>query len=245
MLSLQAWQSARSMPCSSAHSRTAELARPPHEALVEAAGVAAVARLVGRGDQVVEAERLGEGGDHVDRRRGGQDQTMAVGSERGQALGGERGHELAERGDGPAAGGLHLFLVPSSGHPGGRPDEAHGEQVLPEAVVDGVQELVAGQGSAGGQDPLRHQGLVEHLARGVAQQGPVEVDEDGALGHGLSLKQLPFAPPARRAVAADGRPGERRAETSRKLGEGIAGGEGDPFSRLTRGRRGGIRFPVV
>ena len=187
MLSLQAWQSARSTPWSSRPLlHGAQLARPPHEPFVEAAGVAAVLGLVGGGDQVVEAEGLGEGGDHVDRRRRREHQAVPLGPEGGQALGREGGDQLAQGGHGPPARRLHLVLAPAPRHPGRRPDEAHGEEVLAQAVVDGVEELVARQRAPLGQHTLLHQGPVEHLARGVAQQRPVEIDEDGALGHGRS-----------------------------------------------------------
>ena len=162
----------------------AQLARPPDESLVEAAGVAAVLGLVGRGDQVVEAEGLGKGGDHVDRRRGGQHEAVALGPEGGQALGGEGGDQLAQGGDRPPAGGLHLVLAPAPGHPGRCPHQAHGEQVLPQAVVDGVEQPVAGERPPLGHHSLLHQGPVQSLARRAAQQGAVEVDEDGALRHG-------------------------------------------------------------
>ena len=135
-------------------SHGAQLARPPHEPLVEAAGVAAVLGLVGGGDEVVEADRLGEGGDHVDGRRGREHEAVTLGAEGGQALGGERGDQLAQRGHRPPAGGLDLVLAPAPGHPGGRPDERHGEQVLAQAVVDGVEQLVPRQRAPLGQHPL-------------------------------------------------------------------------------------------
>ena len=162
----------------------AQLAGPPDEALVEAARVAAVLGLVGGRDQIVEADGLGERGDHVGRRRRREHQPVALGPEGGQALRGERGDDLAQRGHGPPAGRLDLLLVPALGHPGGRPHQAHGDEVLAQAVVDGVEELVARERAALGQHSLLHEGTVEDLARGPAQQGAVEVDEDGAFRHG-------------------------------------------------------------
>ncbi len=109
---------------------------------------------------------------------------VALGPEFGQALGGERGDDLAQRGDGPPAGRLDLLLVPAPGHPGRRPHQAHGDEVLAQAVVDRVEDLVARQRAPLGQHSLLHEGTVEDLAGGPAQQGAVEVDEDGALRHG-------------------------------------------------------------
>ena len=89
----------------------AQLPRPPDEALVETARVPAVLGLVGGGDQVVEADGLGEGGDHVGRCRRGEHQPVALGPEGGQALRGEGGDDLAQlrtppagRPPGPAPG---------------------------------------------------------------------------------------------------------------------------------------------
>ena len=162
----------------------AQLAGAPDEALVEAAGVAAVLDLVRGRDEIVEAQGLGERGDHVGRRRGREHQAVTLGAELGQALGGERGDDLAERGDGPPAGRLDLFLMPAPGDPGGRPHQTHGHEVLAQAVVDRVEDLVAGQRAPLGQHSLLHEGTVEDLAGGPAQQGAVEVDEDGAFRHG-------------------------------------------------------------
>ena len=162
----------------------AQLAGAPDESLVEPARVTAVLGLVGGRDEIVEAEGLGEGGDHVGRGRRREHQPVARGPEIGQALGGERGHDLAECGDSPPTGGLDLFLVPALGHPGGRPHQTHGEEVLAQAVVDHVEDLVARQRAALRQHSLLHEGTVEDLARGPAQQGAVEVDEDGAFRHG-------------------------------------------------------------
>ena len=168
----------------------AQLARPPHEPLVQAAGVAAVLRLVRGRDEVVEAEGLGEGGDHVDRRRGREHEAVAAGPERGQALRGKGGDELAQGGHRPSPGRLDLVLTPAPGHPRRRPHQAHGEQVLAQTVVEGVEQLVAGQGAPRGQHALFDQGLVEDLPRRVAQQGAVEIDEDGALRHGTKPKAV-------------------------------------------------------
>ena len=109
---------------------------------------------------------------------------MALGPEFGQALGGERSDDLAQRGDGPPAGRLDLFLMPAPGDPGGRPHQTHGQEVLAQAVVDPVEDLVAGQRAPLGQYSLLHEGAIEDLAGGPVQQGAVEVDEDGAFGHG-------------------------------------------------------------
>ena len=97
---------------------------------------------------------------------------------------GANGATMSLRRNGPPAGRLDLVLAPAPGHPGRRPDQAHGEEVLAQAVVDGVEELVARERAPLGQHALLHQGPVEDLARGLAQQGAVEVDEDGALRHG-------------------------------------------------------------
>ena len=73
-----------------------QLARAPDEALVEAPGVAAVAHLVGGGDEVVEAEGLGEGRDHVGRRGGREHQLVARGPEGAEVLGREGSDQLAQ-----------------------------------------------------------------------------------------------------------------------------------------------------
>ena len=163
-----------------------ELAGAPHEAFVETSGVAPVLRLVVRGDDRVEPHRLGERCDHVHRGGGGEHQQVAVGPERLEILGGKGGHQLRQVGDRPLARCLHLALAPSFGHPGRRPDEAHGEEILTQTVVDGIENLVPRQRPPLGQDPLVHQGLVERLPRGTTEQRAVEVDEHGALGHGSS-----------------------------------------------------------
>ena len=109
---------------------------------------------------------------------------MALGAEGGQALRGERGDDLTQSGHGPAARRLDLFLVPAPGNPGRRPHQAHRKEVLAQAVVDRVEDLVAGERAPLGQYPLLDQGMVEDPARGPAQQGAVEVDEDGTFRHG-------------------------------------------------------------
>ena len=82
----------------------AQLARAPDEAFVEAPRVATVLDLVRGGDQVVEADGLGERPNHVGRRRRRQDQPVTLGPEGGQTLRGERGDDVAQGGDRPAAG---------------------------------------------------------------------------------------------------------------------------------------------
>ncbi len=162
----------------------AQLARPPHEALVETAGIAPVSRLVRRGDEIVEAHGLGEGGDHVHRRRGRENQHVSIGPEGRQALRGEGCHQVGQGGNGPPPRSLHLLLAPATGDSGRGPDQRHGEEVLAQPVVDRVEQAIPGQGASGGQHPLLDQGAVEHLARGPREQGAVEIDEDRALGHG-------------------------------------------------------------
>ena len=167
---------------------------------------------------------------------------MTLGPEGGQALRRERRHELAEGRDSPPPRCLDLLLAPAPGDPRGGPDQSHGEEVLPEAVVDGVEQPVAGHSPALGQDTLLDQGLVQHLARSVCQQRAVEVDEDSTLGHGGQPKTVSpgcegglrgFRP--RSDTAGSPAPASSTAAgKSPELGEGIAGGEGDPFSRLTR-----------
>ena len=75
-------------------------------------------------------------------------EPVALGPEGGQALRGEGGDQLAQGGHRPPAGRLDLVLAPAPGHPGRRPHQAHGEQVLAQAVVDGVEEPVARAASA-------------------------------------------------------------------------------------------------
>ncbi len=122
-----------------------ELAGPPDEPVVEAPGVAPLLRLVGRGDDRVETHRFGERRDHINRGGRGQHEHVTFGPERIEVLGGEGGHQLRQVGYRPPARCLHLALIPSLGHPGRRPDEAHGEEVLTEAVVDGIEEPVPRQ----------------------------------------------------------------------------------------------------
>jgi hypothetical protein len=164
-----------------AHS--AQLARAPDEALVEPACVAAVLDLVPGGDEIVEADGLRERGDHVGGRGGGEDQPVPFSAERGETLWGKGGDDPAQGRDGTVPGGPDLLLLPAPGHPGGGPDQPHGDEVLAQAVVDGIEQLVAGQRPAFRQDPLVHEGTVEDLAGRPAQQGAVQVDEDGALRH--------------------------------------------------------------
>ena len=139
-----------------------ELARPPDEALEQAAGVAPV--LVGfvpGGDDVVEAHGLGERSDHVGRRRGGQHQFVAGPAELFQILRGERSHHRDELRHGSLAGLAHLVLAPTLGHPGRGPNQAHRNEVLSEAVIDGVEQLVPGQAASLGQHPFVDQGPVQ------------------------------------------------------------------------------------
>ena len=161
-----------------------QLARPPDEAVIEAARVAAVLDLVVRGDQIVETDGLGERADHVGRGGRREHQPVALRPEGSEALRCERGDDLAQPGDRPAAGGLNLLLAPAPGHPGGRPDQAHGEEVLPQPVVDRIEELVARERASLGQHSLLHEGVIEDLAGGPAEQRAVEIDEDGAFRHG-------------------------------------------------------------
>ena len=57
-------------------------------------------------------------------------------------------------------------------------------EVLAQAVVDRIEDLVAGERAALREDTLLHEGTIEDLARCPGQQGAVEVDEDGTLRHG-------------------------------------------------------------
>ena len=201
----------------------AQLACAPHESLVEAARVAALLCLVGRGDEVVEPVRLGEGRDHVDRGRGGEDQPVALGPEGGQSLRGERGDQLAQGGHRPAPGRLDLVLAPAPGHPGGGPHEAHGEQVLSEAVVDGVEQPVARERATLGEHALVHQGAVEDLAGGMCEQRAVQVDEDGACAPLVATATQPKAVPLPRRGPRPPRTGVReRSRSDRGLRTGTA-----------------------
>ena len=191
MLSLQAWQSRQvDVPVRHPVPHRAQLADPPDEAVVQSAGVAPVLRLVHRRDEVVEADGLGKRGDHVGGRGRGEHQAVPLGPERGQALRRERGDQLGERRHRPLACGLDLVLLPAAGDPGSGPHQAHGEEVLAEAVVHRVEEAVPGQRAPLREHPLLDQGTVQHLSRGSAEQRPVEVDEDRALGHGTQPKAV-------------------------------------------------------
>ena len=59
------------------------------------------------------------------------------------------------------------------------------EDVLAEQVVEGVEQAVAGESPTRLHHPLGHQGLMEGRPAGLAQQRPVEIDEDSP-GHDLA-----------------------------------------------------------
>ena len=118
-------------------------------------------------------------------RRGRQHQAVALGPEGGQALRartGPRSRSVPATARRPAAWTCS-WRQPRATRAAARTSPME-KQVLAEAVVDGVEDLVAGERAPLGQHALLHEGTVEDLAGGPAQQGSVEVDEDGALRHG-------------------------------------------------------------
>ena len=157
-----------------------QLAQPPDEPALEAAGVAPVAppRSGWRSRRRSPGPR--RRGDHVDRAwwwtgpAGGRPGGSRPGA------GGERGHQgrparaRPARRPGPRRPGT------SPGPPGPPPGPgAMATQVLAEPVVEGVEEAVAGH-RALGHHALGHQGGVEDRPAGPTQQRAVEIDEDGA-----------------------------------------------------------------
>ena len=71
------------------------------------------------------------------------------------------------------------MLIPALGHPGRPVGQPHGQEVLAEKVIDGVEQPVAGQGTPGSDDPFFTQRPVEHGTRGSSEQGAIQIDEDG------------------------------------------------------------------
>ena len=164
-----------------------------------------------------------------------------VGPEGGQALGGERGDQLAQPGHRPPAGRLDLLLAPAPCDPGRRPYEGHGQQVLAEAVVHGVEQPVPGQRAGPRAAPPPHEGPVQDLARCPAQQCPVEVGKT-ALGATVTQPKAVRPPPPR---------GTRRGSGSAWVsGHGIRrrdepGGRAIPSRDSSGVEGGGFQVPAV
>ena len=226
-LSEQAWQPARSMPSvPGPPPDRLELAQPPDEPALEAPGVAAVDHLVAGGHDVVEAEGLGEGPDHVD---SGWWWTGPAG---GRPGGSRPGRPGANGATSAARSGMARSparttascLQPRAARAAARA-RRHGQDVLAEPVVEGVEEAVAGK-------PVRPLPTTPSATSapwrawpaGPTQQRPVEIDEDGAHRAEVTAGDGPAAPPKL--------PPER--------GEGTAGGGGDPFTPTRQGTEGGI-----
>ncbi len=105
--------------------------------------------------------------------------------------------------DGPLARPAHRLgrtAAHDLGRGAGQPDEGDG---LAEAVVEAVEEAFPGQVPPGREHPLGHHRLVEDGTTGRPDEGPVEIDEDGAAGIGHRLT-LPSGVLGGQASAVDG-----------------------------------------
>jgi hypothetical protein len=202
-----------------------QLAGAPHElaverAVVAAAGVGAVAG----GDDVVEAEPLGERRHHVVRRGRGQDHGTAGAAVLVEQGAGERLDHRLEPLGGDAAGLAHLVGRPALGEAHGLAGEQHGRAGLAHQVEHAVDERLAGQRPLRDDAGLAHR-LAEGGAAGAPHEGAVEVDERSGAGH----DRRRYRPPAGRTRATPvGAVGARAGEATGKREEPTAGGRSAP-----------------
>ncbi len=146
--------------------------------------------------------------------------------------------QIGERLDGPLAGPPGGVDRAAPHDPGRGPGQADEGDRLPEPVVEAVDEAVPGQAPPRWQDPFGHHGLLQDRAAGRAQQGPVEVDEDGGRRsheHATAgTRQVGGGITWRTAWPATGtwRPTARRTPDAAK---GLPRGEGSPFALTQQG----------
>ena len=74
-----------------------------------------------------------------------------------EALGGEGLQEPSQPLDRPLGGPPHVLLAPTPRHVGGGPGQAHADDVLAEAVVEGIEQSLARQGPSLVDHPLGDQ----------------------------------------------------------------------------------------
>ena len=158
-----------------AHGRP--LSQSPDEAAVEPPGVPALSLCVPGGDDVVEAQGIGQGGDEIQGRRGGQHDPEALGSVGLEGFEGPGLDQVDEGLDGALAGPAGGVGRPAPHVPGGGPGQPDGGQRLPEPVVEPVQEALAGDVAPFAEDPLGHHGLLHHGPAGRPEECAVEIDE--------------------------------------------------------------------
>ncbi len=230
------------------------LAASPREPPHQPSRVGPVDLLVPGGHHVVEVERPGQRCDQVERGGGGQHDEPTLGPVGSERLERPRLDQVDQLLDGRRAGPAHRCGRPSLHQAGRRPGEAHERRRLAEGVVVAVEVALPGQGPAGRQHPLGDHRRLQDRPAGRADQGPVEVHEDGTggVGHALNLPppvgsrwrgsphREPAGSPPRRSWS-----GRRQPERPLDAAKGPPGGE--RWSLRTDATRlgGGFLRPVV
>ena len=208
---------------------------PQTNAAVQPAGVAPVRFGVPGGDDVVEAEGVGQGGDQVDGRGGGQHQRAALGPVGGQHLEGPGLDQVHQGLDGPLAGPAGGLRRPVAHDRGRGPGQADEGDRLAEPVVEPVHEAVPGQVAPGRQHPLGLHGLVEDGPAGRPDQGAVQIDEDGTGGSDMPSRYRRAGTDAEDRGTSWHRRRDRWTEIAPGRGKGTARGGGGPFALTQQG----------
>jgi len=161
----------------------AELAQGPHELPDQLAGVLAPVLGVAGGDDVVEAQSLGQGKDKVVRGGGGEHRGPARAAVLGQEGTGEGRDQLLQLvGRGPARF-PHRLRRPPPGEEGRAPSQGDGRQRLAHGLIERVEGALERELALGG-DPRGHQGLIDQGPARAAKQGAIEVEE-GCRAHAV------------------------------------------------------------
>ena len=160
------------------------LAPSPHELPVDRAVVAAVLGAVAGGDDVVEAQAVGERSDQIRRGRGGHDQQAPRGPVLVDELTCVREHGVGQRFSRPPGGLSDCVDGPASRHPRSLPADQHGRVGL----ADQVEHLEHDR-----LDALRgarhHSRAAQRLAQdrtaGTDQQRAIEIED----GRGAAVRR--------------------------------------------------------
>ena len=153
-----------------------ELALGPHErpddrAVERPVGVDPIAR----GDDIVEAEPVGERLDEVVRRRRGDDHLATRLAVLVDERPGERLDHRRQGSGGGVAGLAHRVAWPPPGERGGLPGERHRRQRLADRVEDRIEQLLAGNRTPDEAGVAHRLGV--NGAGSAGQQRPIQVEE--------------------------------------------------------------------
>ena len=188
---------------------------------------------VAGGDDVVEAERVGERLHQVVGRRGGEHERADRRRGARRRSGGRTAARLAASASAASSPASCTCVAhPARGEPHGPPGDLHRRPVLAEQVVDPVDELLARDRPVG--DPRLLQRLPDDRPRRPPQQRPVQIEERSAT---RAMARDRTCPPAQNAETLARGEGQRSASC-----EGLEGGSG--LTSL-EGTPGGGVLPLV